>query len=524
MVAVSTRALLLLFFLPILGVYAYAAQTGGAVRGSVFGVLFLHTALVGLLILRNVVLVFLFLPALATGRAREPERRRAREAVLASNRGDAALVGRSAPGWRPVTLETADGVKLDGMEYHHAKNIVASSTAERWIVYMNPNGVAYEEIMADVVGSYGAHLDASVLFFNYRGVGGSAGWPITARDLHLDGLAAVEHVRKRERASVLLYGHSLGGGVAAGLMHHFDEQDGEEEETVRGMCSDRSFSSFSRVAQCHVKGGEALGAAVGAVMGIVVALAALLVLMLRSRLLGVGPGAPLLPPVLLATALLGGGAQIGYARHLMAKEGREKDEKKLMREFKQAVDEGKLAADSPAPTPPAGPSVLGSVVVGLFVSLLLYAVAPAAPDELLAPMTSFFVYILLGEVIGVLFSLAHLLPPVTAPLLRVLGWEMLASALLAKVPAATGDDRVVVLHHRGDVVIPSAASVAKGGGGHHVVDLAYAASSEAALPEEVDAEMVYHIYPLHLDPQFPQVLHALSSMWRRSGEEGKKTK
>ena len=76
------------------------------------------------------------------------------------------------------------------------------------------------------------HTGAKVVSFNYRGVGDSA--KITANsaaDLISDGKAMFDHLVKQglNKENILLYGHSMGGGVAAEIAQrtpafwsHFD--------------------------------------------------------------------------------------------------------------------------------------------------------------------------------------------------------------------------------------------------------------------------------------------------------------
>jgi alpha/beta superfamily hydrolase len=73
---------------------------------------------------------------------------------------------------------------------------------------------------------YANRLGAHALLFNYRGVSESAGWPSTARCLVDDGRAAIEYVTRTfntSHESLLLHGHSMGGGVIGMLAESYPE-------------------------------------------------------------------------------------------------------------------------------------------------------------------------------------------------------------------------------------------------------------------------------------------------------------
>lgn len=79
------------------------------------------------------------------------------------------------------------------------------------------------------------------LFFNYRGVGGSAGLAVHTHDLILDGKAAMAWATETwnkqhgytDASNILLHGRSIGGGVAAALAAQYPEADVKLKHTFK---------------------------------------------------------------------------------------------------------------------------------------------------------------------------------------------------------------------------------------------------------------------------------------------------
>ena len=83
----------------------------------------------------------------------------------------------------------------------------------------------YEQNLA-FAAKYAHLLGAHAILFNYRGVSESGGWPSTAQSLVDDGSAAIEYVTRTFNAtqeSLLLHGHSMGGGVIGMLADRYPE-------------------------------------------------------------------------------------------------------------------------------------------------------------------------------------------------------------------------------------------------------------------------------------------------------------
>jgi hypothetical protein len=152
---------------------------------------------------------------------------------------------------------------LDACAWRHPSQVNVSPEDRRWVLWLNANGVAYEELLAEAPRQFGVPLEADLLLVNYRGVGESTGCPRVAMDLVRDGAAAAAFLVRKYRASpkhILVHGHSMGGGAAPFVR----ARAGPGPITV-----DRSFSSLGAVAARHALGpmGSLVGAMLGAMAG-----------------------------------------------------------------------------------------------------------------------------------------------------------------------------------------------------------------------------------------------------------------
>lgn len=116
--------------------------------------------------------------------------------------------------YEQVWLEAADGVRLHAW-YVPARGDSARGTA----LFFHGNGGNMTQTLWDVEGLHrqGFH----VLTLDYRGYGMSGGSPHEA-GIYLDAAAAWRYLTEDRQVppeSILLSGHSLGGGVAAWLAH-----------------------------------------------------------------------------------------------------------------------------------------------------------------------------------------------------------------------------------------------------------------------------------------------------------------
>ncbi len=120
--------------------------------------------------------------------------------------------------WNPAGLahedvwfESADGTKLHGWFVPHANPV-------RAILYCHGNG-EHVAMNADLAAHLRDRLQASVFLFDYRGYGHSHGSPHEAGCV-ADGSAAQRWLAERMGigpGEVVLFGRSLGGGVAVAL-------------------------------------------------------------------------------------------------------------------------------------------------------------------------------------------------------------------------------------------------------------------------------------------------------------------
>ena len=273
-----------------------------------------HTILLGigswlaLLLARNVIFVCLLLPSTFVSSLRpdiyaqlrtqalenEPTRWKrvafpsAVDGVVASNDGEeneggdegkgeggggdgktaSSLLAEAARAVVSVVLPPRRGPILDGAVY--VRNPVqeggegeepsaASGSARetRWLVWLNANGVCYEEVMEEIASAWGGV--ANILLFNYRGVGLSEGNPRVGDDLVDDGIGAVEYLRREYGADpdkVLIYGHSMGGGAGSIARTHYPNGP---------LVVDRSFASLTVTVGPHLIGFMAyvVGLAIG---------------------------------------------------------------------------------------------------------------------------------------------------------------------------------------------------------------------------------------------------------------------
>lgn len=132
----------------------------------------------------------------------------------------------------PATVRTKDGVELEAVA------IFAKHETDKWIVKFCGNGenigdgLEQDKELADDIG-------ANIIVFNYRGVGNSKGRPRSGDDLAIDGSAIVEYLlrdKNVQEENILLYGYSLGGGVATKVCSAYPKTK---------LCNERSFSKGS---------------------------------------------------------------------------------------------------------------------------------------------------------------------------------------------------------------------------------------------------------------------------------------
>lgn len=158
---------------------------------------------------------------------------------------------------QPFTIKTHDGAEIDGMNVFKdtlAKQEFKEKKAEgqKWVVCLNGNAVMYEHTLGEAK-FYKKFNDANILFFNYRGVGKSTGFPEKPEDLYTDAEACVEYLLSSgvKEEDIVIVGHSLGGGIGA--------QIAVRHEKINYI-NERSFSSLS-------KAGEEIGSQIWRPLG-----------------------------------------------------------------------------------------------------------------------------------------------------------------------------------------------------------------------------------------------------------------
>lgn len=142
------------------------------------------------------------------------------------------------PDMEAVTLRTADGLEL--LSWYKA-----AAPGQPTMAFFQGNA-GNIEMRGFKVRPF---LDQGIgmLLVGYRGYGGNAGKP-SETGLYADGRAALEFLseRKVERRRIVLYGESLGTGVAVHLA-----REAVADEPVGGLVLEAPFTALGDVAQHH---------------------------------------------------------------------------------------------------------------------------------------------------------------------------------------------------------------------------------------------------------------------------------
>ncbi|MDB6082111.1 MAG: bem46 [Chlamydiia bacterium] len=139
-----------------------------------------------------------------------------------------------------VNIASQDGSILNGIEIRPTQ-LFEKPEKQKWIIYYQKNAATWEQ-GRNFLAKMAQDTGANVLSCNYRGVGLSTGFPETADALVQDGEATLQHLLSQGvlPENILLYGTSLGGGVATQVAAIHAEQN----EQI-ALCNERSFSSLS---------------------------------------------------------------------------------------------------------------------------------------------------------------------------------------------------------------------------------------------------------------------------------------
>lgn len=150
---------------------------------------------------------------------------------------------------RTVEMLTNSGLTIHTPSVEYRSGIILDSIAvmtkdpsERWVFYSGGNGEFLEHSLATMV-RVSVSLNANLILFNPRGVGKSTGYVWDINNLVDDAAAVIYYYIKQYRVDtqkMLLFGHSIGGGVVAKL--------GAKHFPLCPIFIDRSFSKLSDAA------------------------------------------------------------------------------------------------------------------------------------------------------------------------------------------------------------------------------------------------------------------------------------
>lgn len=202
------------------GGFDFGTPIGGSAAVLVLAMQFHHVVL-------SVIRALTFPAPWVAGLARIDE---ARTQLLLSDTHHARVSFRS-------TVDT--GAVLDGLLWTNPSVLGGS---RRTIVYLGGNGEVAEHSMQGDFVLLARAVGANALTFNPRGVGASTGRVFTANDIVDDAADAVRFALSRTPGAtardIVVFGHSIGGGVAAELVVT------RREFAECGLLLDRTFSSL----------------------------------------------------------------------------------------------------------------------------------------------------------------------------------------------------------------------------------------------------------------------------------------
>lgn len=145
-----------------------------------------------------------------------------------------------APKERRIEIKTSDGVTLRGFEMLNDK--MKPIHQQKWVITFIGNSGGF--IKPDMSNSvfYTLGYKVNYLNVNYRGVYESKGFPRSAEDLYRDGSAMVATLLDRGVAAknILVYGKSLGGGIATAVTAEYHKKG-----QMIACINERSFSSIA---------------------------------------------------------------------------------------------------------------------------------------------------------------------------------------------------------------------------------------------------------------------------------------
>lgn len=143
---------------------------------------------------------------------------------------------------KSITINVSDGAVLDGMEILSRSSVDKPVEQQKWFLCLHGRSSCMEYKHPEyepLVAESGANLMSA----NFREMGNSKGTLKSDKDLIRDCIAMVDHLLKKgvKPENILLWGHSLGGGVASAAALQLQEKRG----VVLNVLNERSFSTLS---------------------------------------------------------------------------------------------------------------------------------------------------------------------------------------------------------------------------------------------------------------------------------------
>jgi len=116
---------------------------------------------------------------------------------------------------RNIAIQS-DKALLDGVEIM-TQSPSTPPEKQKWIIALNGNNAVVSSDSNAEHALYARRTHTNFLSCDYRGVGNSTGFPSSEKDLITDAESMVEYLKKKgvPPENILLYGRSLGGGIAA---------------------------------------------------------------------------------------------------------------------------------------------------------------------------------------------------------------------------------------------------------------------------------------------------------------------
>lgn len=142
-----------------------------------------------------------------------------------------------------IAMQNKKGTETHQLDGILINNPNESTEDKRYIVVFYGMGDGYEKHL-ESMKKLAEDTDATVVSFNYRGKGESTGKANSVKDYAMDGRAFIEYLKIEEGADpekIMLYGHSLGGGVAAKVCEEIDHKG--------PIVLDSTFSTFKKASE-----------------------------------------------------------------------------------------------------------------------------------------------------------------------------------------------------------------------------------------------------------------------------------